>query len=316
MDGRRVIIKCDSGTGRSYVECLAGMMINGFHLFPGLPNGTEAGQEMDQIYSTLKMGFYRNRDALFAKRVAIARMEGKGEQAQLTLNDIGYILRGGEIKFSDGTILVLEDAFSKYLSPVHIVAAREKCGYCPATRTALDHDLIRHQIVFSEDGTIDMNADPHGEMLDILEKENHRVIDSLLALNANYDLVVNAKRFANHVTPSTKSADGSYKTTLTTPGTREHQDLLQKYGTAGVFYKIYGGGWVLTTPDMIIQHERKVYMEPRMKEQQRIKDEITNYEDVSYELCVIYTMFDFLFLVVEKICLMLSSILFFSFYTY
>ena len=169
------------------------MMLNGFHLFPGLPNGTEAGQEMDQIYSSLKMGFYRNRDALFAKRVAIARMEGKGEQAQLTLNDIGYILRGGEIKFSDGTTLVLEDAFLKYLSPAHIIAARKKCGYCPATRTALDHDLIRHQIVLSEDGTIDMNADPHGEMLDILEKENHRVIDSLLALNANYDLVVNAK---------------------------------------------------------------------------------------------------------------------------
>ena len=267
-------------------------MLNGFHLFPGLPNGTEAGQEMDQIYSSLKMGFYRNRDALFAKRVAIARMEGKGEQAQLTINDVGYILRGGEIKFSDGTTLVLEDAFLTYLSPTHIKAARDKCGYCPATRAALKHSLIRHQIVLSEDGTIDMNADPHGEMLDILEKANHRVIDSLLALNANYDLCVNGKRFANHVIPTTVTEDG-YKTTLTTPGTREHQDLLQKYGTAGVFYKITGGGSVLTSPDMILQYERKVHMEPRMKEQQRIKDEKLNYEDVSNELCVIYTMFDF-----------------------
>ena len=127
MDGCRVIIKCDSGTGQSYVECLAGMMINGFQLFSGLPNGTEAGQEMDQLYSSLKMGFYQNRDALFAKKVVIARMEGKGEQAQLTLNDIGYILCGGEIKFSDGTTLVLEDIFLKFLSPAHIVAAREKC---------------------------------------------------------------------------------------------------------------------------------------------------------------------------------------------
>ena len=58
MDEYRVIIKCDSGIGRSCVECLADMMINGFHLFPGLPNGTEIGQEMDQIYSSLKMGFY------------------------------------------------------------------------------------------------------------------------------------------------------------------------------------------------------------------------------------------------------------------
>ena len=126
MDGYRVIIKCDSGTGRSYVECLAGMMLNGFHLFPGLPNGTEAGQEMDQIYSTLKMGFYRNRDALFAKRVAIARMEGKGEQAQLTLNDIGYILRGGEIKFSDGTILVLEDAYFRNTCLLHTLLLSER----------------------------------------------------------------------------------------------------------------------------------------------------------------------------------------------
>ena len=152
---------------------------------------------------------------------------------------------------------------------------------------------IHHQIVLSEDGAIDMDADPQGEMFDILEKANHQCIASLLALNKHYDLVVNAKQFANHVIPPTISEDGSYKTTLTTPGTREHQDLLQKYGTAGVFYKLYGGGWVLTTPDMILQHERKVYMEPRMKEQQRIKDEIMNYEDVSNELCVIYTMFDF-----------------------
>ena len=74
-------------------------------------------------------------------------MEGKGEQAQLTLNDIGYILRGGEIKFSDGTILVLEHTFWKYFSPAQIVAARKKCKYYPATRTALDHDLVCHQIL-------------------------------------------------------------------------------------------------------------------------------------------------------------------------
>ena len=227
-------------------------MINGFHLFPGLPNGMEAGQEMDQLSSSLKIGFYQNRDALLAKRVAIARMEGKGEQAQLTINDVGYILRGGEIKFSDGTTLILEDSFLKYLYRAHIQAAREKCEHCPATRKALDHALICHKIMLSEDGDIDMDADPHGEMLDILENKNHVCVAPLLALDKHYDLVVHGKQYTNHVIPPTVSSDGSYKTNFTIPGTCAHQDLLQKYVTAGVFYKVYDGGWVLTTPDLIL----------------------------------------------------------------
>ena len=85
-------------------------------------------------------------------------------------------------------------------------------------------------------------------------------------------MCVNGKGFANHVIPTTVTADG-YKTTLTTPGSRDYQDLLQKYGTAGVLYKIYGGGQVITLSDMILQYEQKVHIEPRIKKQQRIKNE-------------------------------------------
>ena len=68
---------------------------------------------------------------------------------------------------------------------------------------------------------------------------------------------------------------------------------------------------MLTTPDMILQDERKVYMEPRMKEQQRIKDEIVNYEDVSNDYVSYIRCMILLFLVVQNNWLMLSSILFF-----
>ena len=51
--------------------------------------------------------------------------------------------------------------------------AREKRGYFPATRNALKHDLIRHEIVMGDDERIDVDADPHGEMLAIIEKANH-----------------------------------------------------------------------------------------------------------------------------------------------
>jgi len=51
--------------------------------------------------------------------------------------------------------------------------AHEKCGYFPATRNALKHDLIQHEIFIGDAECIDVDADPHGEMLAMIEKANH-----------------------------------------------------------------------------------------------------------------------------------------------
>ena len=51
VPGKQVIMKADNGTGRNSVDFISGAFLNEFHFFPGLPNGTEAGQEMDQLYA-------------------------------------------------------------------------------------------------------------------------------------------------------------------------------------------------------------------------------------------------------------------------
>ena len=113
-------------------------------------------------------------DACFARYTTLHLLqENHREEACLSINDVGYIIYGGEIKFSDGTTLTLVTAFTTYLFPQHIMNAREKRGYFPATRNALKHDLIRHEIVMGDDERIAVDADPHGEMLTIIEKANH-----------------------------------------------------------------------------------------------------------------------------------------------
>ena len=54
LPGFRVIMKADSSTGRDTKDFLAGLMFNGFHFFPGLSNGTEVGQEMDQLFASFQ----------------------------------------------------------------------------------------------------------------------------------------------------------------------------------------------------------------------------------------------------------------------
>ena len=70
---------------------------------------------------------------ILVKSVEIACTEDKGEQAQLTINDIGNLICGGEIKISDGTTIILEGSFLKLFTSRHIQVACKKCGYCPTT---------------------------------------------------------------------------------------------------------------------------------------------------------------------------------------
>jgi hypothetical protein len=74
----------------------------------------------------------------------------------------------------------LEPAFTKYFSPEHCQAAREKCGYFPATPNALKSDHIRHEIVEDKDGNIGDEDGSYASMLDELEQQNHRMVDTLV----------------------------------------------------------------------------------------------------------------------------------------
>ena len=82
--------KCRKCTGRISVDFVSGVFLNGFRFFPGLPNGTEAGQEMDQLFTAFQQVLYSNQDKLFKKLMLIY-----GSRASLAINDIGYIIYGG-----------------------------------------------------------------------------------------------------------------------------------------------------------------------------------------------------------------------------
>ena len=114
--GKQVLFKADYGPGRSGLGFLSRTKVDGFYYFPGLPNGTGAGQEMDQLFGAFKTCCYRNRNHIFAACFAIS-----GTSAAVTLHDVGFIIFGGVVKLLSGTSIEMEPAFELYFSPEHIL---------------------------------------------------------------------------------------------------------------------------------------------------------------------------------------------------
>jgi hypothetical protein len=222
----------------------------GIYVYPGMPNGTEIGQECDQLFSNVKCGLYSNRDLLWS---TICSSTGE-DKAELVLDDFGYILFGGEIALPNGRRIVLSDVFSERLRPHHIKRAREECGYCPATRSALESPKIRHEIVEALDGSIDTDADPLGLLISVLEKENAESCTILKEHGYPEDAVMALHRQARRVS---KDQTLSRDATCTEDGTRERQDLLEKCSTAGQFFYITRGGGIMNNSDVLYSFERK-----------------------------------------------------------
>ena len=57
VDGKRVIVKIDSGSGRTNPCLLAKLRLRGVVLYPGCPNNTSVSQETDRNYSPFKTGY-------------------------------------------------------------------------------------------------------------------------------------------------------------------------------------------------------------------------------------------------------------------
>jgi hypothetical protein len=301
VPGKRVLIKADSGPGESnsivstfctfivliYIDLLLITGRNfgekareflfllqqcGFYFYPGLPNGTELGQEMDQLFSKLKGLLYNNRDKLWR-----GRLGEEGEKAELTIIDVGHIMFGGDVVLPvSGKIITLDKAFEKGLTPDLIKGAREKCGYCPATRAALFSDRLRHEIVEDASGNIDTEADPYGEMLDQVEKDNHQVADRLIEKGYPEAAVGHMRIAIRRVTANQVEARAA---TITQAGSRARQDALMQVSTAGQFFHVTNGGWVMNCSDMLFAHERKL-MATRLQKMLKEKEACIDFEQV------------------------------------
>ena len=256
IPGERVIAKSDMGPGRSdWNKFLIPQRNSGLVFYPGLPNGTELDQEMDQSYSKTKTCMEKNRVFLEKSRRACENRV-PGYTCKLSEVDLPKILFGGEVILPDGSTIELDNAFEKSYASDHIRAALSKCGYFPATRQAFAAKKLRRHWVddnSDDDGPgCDMDMAYNDIMTDI-QNLNRASIDKLEQLG-----YTEAKRFTcslhtapslfSHFRPSTKSF----------PIADVSDDVLEKLlniKSAGQWFHATGGGGPLNCIEMLqVQH--------------------------------------------------------------
>ena len=271
LPGHRVWLKLDTGPGRQTSEFLSWARVEGIDIAPGLPNSTEMGQEMDQLFGPFKNSIYWNRKLL---------LDVKGK---LEKNDIGHIIFGGEIVVNGKERIYLEKSFERFLSADHIKKARVKCGYCPATRNALFSKKLRSELVENEQGDIvdDEAADPYTQTLVDIEKLNHDTVEELV--KKGYTHALEAKRNAMRVS----MLNGKFGGATTEPHTEERRALLEKVRYAGDFFHVTGGGGVVNSADMLLAMERKE-MQKQAEEIEKKKALIEKFADIKQKATNIF----------------------------
>jgi hypothetical protein len=83
--GKRVMLKVDSGPGRTNVGMLTKLRLRGFYLSPSVPNTTHVTQETDQSYGPFKSGFRKNLRCLSDYRL------GRGETLKYLICHCWYL---------------------------------------------------------------------------------------------------------------------------------------------------------------------------------------------------------------------------------
>ena len=100
-----MIIKVDSGPGRTNLEMLAYMRAVGVYCYPGVPNTTHVSQETDQNYGVFKSVFRENLEILSQARFDLS------ETLQIT--DLPLLVFGGK---DPSTNVDIRDSFSSAFS--------------------------------------------------------------------------------------------------------------------------------------------------------------------------------------------------------
>jgi hypothetical protein len=224
--GKWVILKCDGGPGRMSLDLLALLRLDGFHLFPGVPNTTAVTQETDQNYGPFKGAYARNLDALVDEQIA------QGKTTSIPAWMVGLIVFGG---CDPETKLELpESAFGVGFSEKACKHAWEKVGAAPLTRACLKDKRVRRS------------------MGDGLEEEQlmYRLIQEANDV-ATFTLTMcgyNGTVLAQQIMPREEIKQ------LTEEHSLERQLLLKNATTHGKKFTVLGGQ-PLTTDDLFIGTE-------------------------------------------------------------
>lgn len=216
----RVIVKVDSGPGRTNIEMLAYLRVVGIYCVPGVPNTTHVSQETDQSYGLFKTVFRINLETL-----SQARFDRK---KTLQVHDLPLLVFGGE---DDITKIKLQNTFDRAFCVDANLNCWKKCGAVPLTRRALLSDHVRHQVVVEEDGTIDLETDPKAQLLIQLENEN-KVCCSMLDRKGfdGLQFRINAPNVVKQKTLA-----------VTRPQTKERLEAIVEAKSAGGIFHATGG---------------------------------------------------------------------------
>jgi hypothetical protein len=243
--GNRVLLKVDTGPGRFYSDFRCVSREHGIYTFPGVPNGTEIGQEMDQLFGNLKTRMQKNHQAVFQKQYELI-----GDKAQVSPWDTPFLLFGSAMPFAeDGSTLDLPNSFALAMDPDLVQRARVKCGYIPATRASLQSAKLRHEMFVDGDGNVNDNLDPYSSILQQVELQNEQAVTGLT--EQGYELAKNLKRSVRQVNAARQEA----RCVVTIPNTRARREKLVGISHAGEWFKQTNGGLPMNGDDAIIALE-------------------------------------------------------------
>ena len=216
VQGKRLLIKLDSGPGRTNVKMLAKLRLKGVYIHPGVPNTTHVTQELDQLYGQFKSIYRQNLELLSQERFQAKR--------GLAITDLPMIVFG---RTGDNNNMSMRDAFAEAFSPEKVIGSWKKCGAVPLTRAALSSPQVRHELSHGIDD--DSERSSKQKHLLNLESTNHFSCDYLTTLGFG----------GSHL--RTKAPREVRRKPLTEAHSKERVKLLQSAKTAGQIFHATGG---------------------------------------------------------------------------
>lgn len=144
---KRIIIKLDGGPALDLSpDWLQRQKAKGVILFPGLPNGSSANQEMDQLYNFLKQTLADVRGELLKQRQKANEDIRNDQLRRRAAGEYGPTNKLVPETISNRQDLptLLGEPLQKAMSPGHVNGAWMKVGAYPATRADMQGDGVQN----------------------------------------------------------------------------------------------------------------------------------------------------------------------------
>jgi hypothetical protein len=257
VPGKRILLKVDSGPGRTNLDMLADLRLQGCYLVAGVPNTTAVTQETDQNYGPFKLAYRSN-----IRQLAQARFQNS---MNMQTTDLPLLVFGGTCEKTNTT---LTNAFQEAFSHESNLSVWKKCGAVPLTRSALKSNKVRHEVPV-------MAALEEQEGLTLtIESPEIRKLRELDALNLFYTNLLSSNGFdgskLRHEAPQRKLI-----VAISKPNSLERQLAMKKASSAGATFQATGGGH-LNSDDFFKAAESKA-RDNKIKEMEEYKKEQEKY---------------------------------------